>query len=283
MILYRLLRIDFICGIYATYKRIAVWICICIGWFIFFFLQTKNIVGESLSISCLDYLLYLFAAEYSYDPSMNLPFPIPYQYLSVIISLFFVTGSYPQENLSTLGRHVLLFSHSRRKWWLSKYLWTQFIANFMFLLLCLVAFVLSRFTGRVNVSVTCASPLIADLRIFATMPLLNQVYWVVIVPLSISLAIISLQLYLSLHIGNTLSFLGCVSFIFISAYYTSPYLIGNLSMLRRVKELLELENKMYLFALIIPIGINLLFLILGTIKFGTYDVMGKGVMKEESS
>lgn len=180
-----------------------------------------------------DYLLHPFAGmkEYVYRP--NQLFDIPALWLLVFLLFSYFTLSYPYRDLQNIGQTVMVSSESRVMWWLSKCLWVcvsvicfYIVAGLSTLLFVLLA------GGDTSLTVSQIMPSILDFgRMVKDGP---WDFGILLIEYPImTIAICLFQLLLSLLIKPLPSYIFTISMLFLSAYFKTPFLLGNYLMSAR--------------------------------------------------
>ncbi len=184
-------------------------------------------------LNSMDYFLHIFEGMQSFDQFSDEKFQIPITWFLINMIVFYFTGKYPYSELyNNHGANVLLKGGSRRKWFFSKWLWS---------ILCVILYY---FVAYVFVLIFCLAvqvPISFDIKPIEYQYLLSPVLEstsidtvkVMILPIITSMAAVSIQLVVSLVTSAFMGFMFMAVLYIASAYYCTPFLIGNFSMLAR--------------------------------------------------
>ncbi len=221
----------------------------------------------------LDFLFYIFKGQAYLRPA-DLAGMLPLSWLLTMGSCLFLNLDYVWGDLSLTGQQILVRCGSRRRWFLSKCLWSG-ASTCLYLLLIL-------FSGSLLVLLTGGS-----LSLSPTPALLERMLMVpdglslstgksliltLLLPL-LSLASLNLlQMTLCLFTKSAVSFLMTLGLLFLSVYFQSPLLPGNSAMVIR-SQLVTARGIGVLSGLLFPCILILLCVLLGTWRFGHMDIL----------
>lgn len=225
--------------------------------------------------STLDYLLNIFNGMKIYVPSLSNPFEIPIIWLIPNIYVALTIFSYPTKDLSGFGKHLLLQSRNRSKWYLNKCVWVLFNVVVCYIMICLPPLLISAFTGSLFLASAggdvMAEVLLSDYGLADPSALAASVF---ILPILTSLALSSIQLFLEFTWRPIFSFTGIVVLIIASAYFHTPFLIGNISMFLRSKFAIE-NGVTPQSGVLINLAVILICGVAGALHFRKYDILEK--------
>ena len=147
----------------------------------------------------------------------------------------FLTLDYPFHNLNGHGVQVVTRMRSRRVWWASKCIWVAVATLFYFILLYTVA---AAFCIALGIPVTLGYGTevneellhILDMEPFGTG---DAVLVLCVLPAATALAVNAVQLVLGFFLDRIYCFLATAALLFASAYFHTPFLIGNYAMVER--------------------------------------------------
>lgn len=270
MSLFRLYKHDFKSGLLRWRYLAAVGLWLVPTLIMFDMLQFYN---ESGALG--DYLLYIFRGmEPVEDVGTLEQIQLPIPWLVVVGGSLFISLDYLQNDLTTAGQQILVRCHSRKKWYLSKCLWN--ISNcFVYFCFGLAApTVLSLVDGGLELSPT--SELTASLFWSAVPTELSgsSVFTVaVVLPLLTMAALNMLQMTLCLFLKPIFSFLSCVCLLIVSLFWCSPFSLGNGAMALRSSVMASNGINPAVCA-VSCITVLLICVIVGIIKFQSYDILG---------
>ncbi len=239
---FKLIRYDLKVGFSTTYKRYLMAAALFIVIFISFQLllhpfhpAAHNIPEGNLG----SLLLYAFGGMEEYIPSPGEPFRFPAFWMLLYLLLSYITLYYPFNDLEEFGQHLLIRSGGRKLWWLSKCIWNLSSVVCFFLLAWLIFAVGCLVTGT-SLSLELSTKVTGMLQInpekYAQFPasLTLQIF---LLPLLVMAALNLFQMTLSLFIKPFYSFIATAAVLITSAYYLSPFLIGNYAMPLRSDQL----------------------------------------------
>lgn len=179
----------------------------------------------------LDQITGFFRGLPEYHLSETGTFELPFPWLIFHVYLLFLVGFYPVTDLSYSGGQTLIRAGNRKYWLYSKLAWTFITVLSYYLMLAVVSFTCSVFTGGLEGSATYIQYVIGlDFENISTIDILT--YWW-IMPMLTSFAICTVEVILSLFIDPVLSFLTMFSVLIASVFWMTPLLLGNFSMLLR--------------------------------------------------
>lgn len=132
---------------------------------------------------------------------------------------------YPVNDLNELGLQSMLLSRSRRKWIMSKFIWTALMVCIFYALtfgiLLLESIIQNNFSEEI-ISLSMKAFLMGD-------------KWFIpyILPMLSDIAIAVLQMTLSFLTNPFLAYIFSIIYLIISVYVKNAFLLGNYSMLLR--------------------------------------------------
>lgn len=178
----------------------------------------------------MDYYLYAMKGMETYKITQESIFRVPIYWFLFHIMLAYHIGDYAESDLKKYGRQVMMKSKTRMNWWFSKCIWCIVSVLSYYLVAMLAQIPLTVFfegSLSVRVSVDIMKNFGAGLIYLDN----RQMIMIgVLLPIVISCAVSMIQLLGSVVVGAVQSYAFiCVLYV-LSAYYTSPYLIGNYTM-----------------------------------------------------
>lgn len=228
-------------GIRAQWKRYVLFAFFCFTASLFLWSQIQgNNTHQDMTLkgTLADYLLNFFHGMESYEPSSQTKFNIPIIYMGIFIFISFIIGNYTMNDLSHRGIQIVIRCQSRYQWIFSKILWnlTAVCAAYMIVLLISVLFggnsteltaeIADRMMHFNNVKESGLSDNMLLLRMFG-------------MSILVSISVAQLQMAISLLLSPVIAYFIVIAGAFLSAYMTSPYLIGNYYMLQRSSMFLD--------------------------------------------
>lgn len=215
------------------------------------------------------YQAFLGIIEYTKDRTSQFTLPILVMLFQLI--LLFLVGSYPKQGMCGYGKAVFFESGSKRIWWMSKYIWM--VCNILFyyaafFLVLIVCTALEQSEGAIFS--LQASEIFAMTGASAAKFLQN----LLLLPLLTSFTMGAIQLLLSVFVKPVWGYAACIVILIVSAYLTSPYLIGNYFMMARNADMaggpIHLQSG-------ICINVLLCFVVwaAGAVKIKHYDLLSR--------
>ncbi|SHH70975.1 hypothetical protein SAMN02745196_01142 [Clostridium collagenovorans DSM 3089] len=257
-------------------------IILCIDYII----KVKGITfGQEVTLSFADYYMYIFGGVKEgvvfgmkdYIPSPTTNFIMPIMWSIVFITLFYGTLNYPFNDMSGIGKQILIRTKGRISWWISKCIWNLICCLFFFSIILGVIWIFCLITG-------------AEISGKINVQLLNSVYntkieeidgnnilmpvYMFVLPIIVTSAISIMQMTISLFIKPIFSFLVTVVLLVFSAYVLSPCLIGNFLILIRFDYIVANGLNFYM-GIFVSIFVIVCSIIIGVLKFRHYDIINK--------
>lgn len=231
------MRADLLAGFSECWRRILLVMGIGMTVIGLWLLEAKGFGYDNLDFTLGDTLSACLGGIEVFDPERDLRFRLPSAWLLTLLSICFVTSTYPYRDLMGFGRNLLISSGSRWRWWLSKCTWVTVTALTSCLALILVCAAFSLLLGG-DLSLSLGKEAADSMRIWVdsgqSRHLLGfALCWLCAVP-----SVCLLQLVLSLAIKPVLSFGATGLVLLMSAYYFSPLLLGNYIMVARTRSII---------------------------------------------
>ena len=264
---------------YGLFKR-GMWTRYIL-WFALFALFSLEFSGRLASLELSqytygDYLLYIFGGMREYVPAPSEPFQIPYLWLINHIGVLYFTLHYMHDDLEGVGQQMIVRSGNRTAWWLSKCVWNTAVV----LLLYSIAWGAVLLLAGANHAIRSfeISPFMAEIMVVGPYQLPKSDWSITgeitFLPLLVTLAVSQLQMLLCLVIRPIFSYVVSVTAFIASAYYLSPFFLGNYAMALRSSKIVS--NGV---SRITGIGICFLLIltgiVLGSVIFAKYDILSK--------
>lgn len=230
--------------------------------------------GTSRSLG--DLALYIFGGMKKFIPTPGAVFPFPIVWLLVMALACFSSLWYPLNDLYGFGKTLLTACQSRKRWYLAKAMWCgvtvslYFALGWVVLLLGCLAMG-GKFTWTISpymmelMEITDVASTVEEWRLTLQLTLLP---WLVAVTLS------QLQLCLSLWMQPVLGWVVSIVVLLSSAYYASPFLLGNYAMALRDQQVLS-DGVIWQVGVLYCMGLLLPCVLAGLISFKHADILGK--------
>lgn len=227
------------------------------------------------TVSFGDYWFYLYGGMKEYVPAPENPFQVPIIWIIVLVSVSFLVLNYPVRDMCGVGSQILVQTGGRSKWWFSKCVWNvlstftyHFILITVTVLLCAVYHIDMNIKYNIELQKTLFhmevdAPLVAH----TTIPIV-----VFILPVLFSMAINLVQMTLSLFIKPVFSFLTVCVLLISSAYFLSPFMLGNYAMPLRC-QLIYSGGVSYRLGIIVSVMLMVISVVTGLLCFKRYDIL----------
>lgn len=237
----------------------------------FYKLMSRSFQRGDINVipGALDYIVYFFGGMKCIDS--NATFEIPINWMTIQVLVIGCVSIYPVNDLYGGGCIILLQFGSRMKWWISKCLWSilqVFILYFIFfsgMIICCIFFG-GDWNYHTQIAVKMASVTIANSKFLIIV--------IAISPIVYSIIAAIVQINLSLVVGPINSFACMVAYHILSIYCSNSFLLGNYSMIYRIKNLTG-EGVDWQTGLVLCSFIFIIVMILGTWRFCKSDIIGK--------
>ncbi len=229
-------------------------------------------------VSFGDILVYAYGGMARYIPSPDRGFEFPIIWITIFITITFITMNYPTKNLMGIGSQILVRTGGRFLWWRSKLIWNVLITSTYHVLFLLGLTVLSGING-IPLNLQIHTELIRHMfEIDMSVPIIDR-KWItiamIILPILISIVLNLFEMVLSLFIKPIFSFLLVSVILISSAYLYVPWMIGNYAMILRYSWMVE-DGFRYYEGFVIAAMIAVVLLLIGHIRFKHYDILSRG-------
>ena len=224
--------------------------------------------------SFMDCCISIFKGMDVYIPSSENIFQIPIEWLTIQVMVSLLILSYPTQDLYMYGTQILTRTNQKAMWWLSKCIWNIVTTICFYLVGIGTIFVFTVFYGEVSLVPTAKiSELMNQLPIqsYDQSKLLIAVF---ILPLVTSIALSLMQMTMAFILTPIYSYLIIVCISVASAYFYTPVLIGNFSMLMR-NEVIFSSGINSFWAMIICLSLIIISTVIGCFYFKNYDILKK--------
>lgn len=229
----RMILHDFTFGLSQNISKYLLFVFLFAFFSVRYFLSFDHMLNPLPEGSVMDCIMHIFKGMAVYIPGSDEPLMIPITWLLIQVVLALLVFSYPTKDLYSYGTQVLLRSRQRNIWWISKCIWnisTIIIAyGIGFLTITIVTAIYGELSLIPNVQVNQEMS-----ALWIQSSELTALYIaVLLLPLLTTIAMSLLQMLLSFLLTPIYSFLIVVCILVASAYFCSPLLIGNYTMLCR--------------------------------------------------
>lgn len=173
-------------------------------------------------------MLYFFRGKEPVEIRWNLEsFEMPVLWLFVMGGCLYMMLDYFLDDLTQGGQQILIRCGSRHAWFLSKCLWNLLGCCLYFFMAALTAWIFSHSLSGAFFGDMEQLMLVLPLRQTPTLSWEQEILATVIYPLLTLWAVSMLQMTLCLIVKPVISFLISLSLLTLSAYVSSPWILGN--------------------------------------------------------
>jgi hypothetical protein len=238
-------------------------------------LNATGFFGDEMRAGFSDYLAYLYGGMDKYVPGPSMPFLFPSRWAMIFLSAAFATLTYAYKDMQSYGQQILVRMRGRISWWLSKCVWNA-AKTLLYHSLCFLACVMFCIFAGVSLSGGMDKDILY--AVFNTsrenIPQAAGAWptSMLLLPVLISVGLNLAQMTLSLFVRPVFSFLALAFLMIISAYFTSPYLIGNYAMPMRYDAVILGGVNIHA-GWIIGCAFIVVPVLAGALRFRRYDIL----------
>ena len=248
---------------------------------IFDMLLKNSRVLNSSNATVTDLGMYFFRGMGEYEVGNGNIFQFPSVWMLFNLLLFYFVLYYPFNDLMGYGRQVLLLTRSRGAWWLSKCVTTT-VGVLVYFMIAYIEITLYSLIAKIKFSAFVSAEAVSEIvelgtqdsnfsQLFMQEPMFIAVF---VLPLLVAVALALLQMLVSLLCKPFYSYILTITILLVSAYYLSPFVIGNYAM--TIRSDLVLSNGVNQNAgLIITFATIIASVIAGYFVFQRYDILNK--------
>lgn len=287
---YRLLRYDIRKGLVSDYKKLLIVVAISVAFCIQFRWEYTSHFSSLTEASFGDILFFAFSGISKYTFSPDRPFLFPALWVLLLVLPMFLVLYYPFYDLLGFGKNILIQVGRRRTWWLSKCAWTAvYIMTYFMIIYAVTALfcIVMRVPLSTQISGDAYDMVVmkdydpmtpnSEGHLVEFMGRMNIQLFVLPVMSMVALALF--QMMLSLIISPIYSFIISVGILISSAYYMSPFLIGNYGMTKR-SDLIYSNGMSAAHGILLSLGMAVFSIVLGMIVFNRTDVLSQPIRDE---
>lgn len=277
---FKILKYDLKNTIIKNYKNyILTFFVFC--WFLLdAYMRILNSDISIKDVTITEMVMFIFNGMKEYIPGGEESFSFPMMWMVIFVLLLFFTLYYPYNDIMGYGKNVLIASTSRTVWWLSKCVTT--------ICICIVYF----FTAALSIFIFAFSfglkfELTVDPEVFSRLlrqgipegfnlspEPLYMVLTVFVLPFIFAIAMCLFQMLLTLIIRPFASIIVVTAIFMVSAYYVSPFMIGNYAMTQR--SICFISNGVNpIVGVVIMASIIVFSIVVGTVLFNRYEILEK--------
>ena len=219
----------------------------------------------------------LFFVWRGFQFGMGEQFRFPIQWIILLGGMLYTSLNYPRQDIGTYGQQMLIRMDSRMTWWLSKWTWL-FLNSLILFLTYIVTIILFSICKGVPFALA-SSPDMTDLLYINYWDYIsislsgNKVKLIsIMLPFLVLFSLSTLQLLFTLIISPMFSFFLILSVLIVSAFATSPFLIGNYAMSQRSTFMIKNGVNPCEGIWILVIAILIIFIV-GAVMFKRTDIL----------
>lgn len=206
----------------------------------FVFIDIVFIVGintmfadTNVKCSISDIMLNIFIGNKSCDPAEGNGVNIAINWIVFHALLFSSIGFYLIDDLKKSATQIILRTKSRTLWWTSKIIWCTVLVVSYYLLFFICAVLCGFFSGNITFS-------LSDEIVFELYEITVQgvsvgktIFTIIVLPMIVSISFAIVNAFISLIVKPIISLILVVCYLVASAFYESPILLFNYSMVWR--------------------------------------------------
>lgn len=206
----------------------------------FVFIDIVFIVGintmfadTNVKCSISDIMLNIFIGNKSCDPAEGNGVNIAINWIVFHALLFSSIGFYLIDDLKKSATQIILRTKSRTLWWTSKIIWCMVLVVSYYLLFFICAVLCGFFSGNITFS-------LSDEIVFELYEITVQgvsvgktIFTIIVLPMIVSISFAIVNAFISLIVKPIISLILVVCYLVVSAFYESPILLFNYSMVLR--------------------------------------------------
>lgn len=202
-------------------------------------------------------------------------FVMPTMWMVFVLWMMFTSLYYPFVDLNGIGKHIMAISGKRGIWWLSKCVWAAVNTTVTYLLIFAASFLSGLcFGAKPSMESNWYLARELNMRVDNLTTTATWDIWPVFLLTGLTLvALVLLQLALSVAVKPLFSYLLLAAYLFAGAYVQSPIFFGNYTMGAR-SILLVTTGLEPGFGALISIWIIALSVAIGYILFQRKDILG---------
>lgn len=278
---FKILKYDLKNTIIKKYKNyILTFFVFC--WFLLdAYMRILNSDISIKDVTITEMVMFIFNGMKEYIPGGEEAFAFPIMWMVIFVLLLFFTLYYPYNDIMGYGKNVLIASTSRTVWWLSKCVTTICICIVYFFTAALSIFIFV-FSFGLKFELTVKPEVFSRLLVLGGIPEgfnlspepLYMVLTVFVLPFIFAIAMCLFQMLLTLLIRPFASIIVVTAIFMVSAYYVSPFMIGNYAMTQR--SICFVSNGVDpVVGVIIMASIIVFSIVVSTVLFNRYEILEK--------
>lgn len=232
------------------------------------------------NVTVTEIVMFIFNGMKEFVPGSEEPFSFPIMWMVIFVLLLFFTLYYPYNDIMGYGKNVLIASTSRTAWWLSKCVTTICIC-IVYFFIAAMSILIFAFAFGLKFELTVKPEVFATLLRYGIHEGFNlspeplyMVLTVFVLPFIFAIAMCLFQMLLTLIIRPFASIIVVTAIFMVSAYYVSPFMIGNYAMTQR--SICFVSNGVDpVVGVIIMASIIVFSIVVSTVLFNRYEILEK--------
>lgn len=232
------------------------------------------------NVTVTEIVMFIFNGMKEFVPGSEEPFSFPIMWMVIFVLLLFFTLYYPYNDIMGYGKNVLIASTSRTAWWLSKCVTTICIC-IVYFFIAAMSILIFAFAFGLKFELTVKPEVFATLLRYGIPEGFNlspeplyMVLTVFVLPFIFAIAMCLFQMLLTLIIRPFASIIVVTAIFMVSAYYVSPFMIGNYAMTQR--SICFVSNGVDpVVGVIIMASIIVFSIVVSTVLFNRYEILEK--------
>lgn len=276
MMFFKVLRYDLQNGTLKAFRKFLLAIAIFLISALDFSLRAPSMQARlnAAHATLGDYFAYVNFGMREYVVGSPEPFRFPALWMLFLLFALYMVLYYPYNDLYGYGKQVLVNARSRTSWWFAKCAWLIVSQIIYFALFFLTVTLFAKARGAVmtlEVSEYIFVYNIPPTDLQFPLPGSFNVE-LLLFPFLLVVALGLLQLLLSLVIRPILSYVVSIALLIASAYYVSPFMVGNYAMLARSNQVV-LHGVDSTMGIIYLAGIAVFSMVVGWLYFYRFDIL----------
>ena len=232
------------------------------------------------NVTVTEIVMFIFNGMKEFVPGSEEPFSFPIMWMVIFVLLLFFTLYYPYNDIMGYGKNVLIASTSRTVWWLSKCVTTICIC-IVYFFIAAMSILIFAFAFGLKFELTVKPEVFAVLLRYGipegfnlSPEPLHMVLTIFVLPFIFAIAMCLFQMLLTLIIRPFASIIAVTAIFMVSAYYVSPFMIGNYAMTQR--SICFVSNGVDpVVGVIIIASIIVFSIVVSTVLFNRYEILEK--------
>jgi len=221
-----------------------------------------------------DYFLFIFHGMKIFNP-VDKDFQVNIFWVLVNIYLSYIVSFYPFKDLNGYGQLMLLRSHKRSYWWISKCVWNVLSVTFFYIIVCVITSLFALFTGKMDVEIHKNVQLYFSEINVEGLSRQRILLIAFLLPLIASVAISLFQMLISMILRPLVGFTLTILIICSSIFYCTFWLPGNYIMIMRNESFLPGSGIKFSNGIIVSAIISIFSIFVGLYFFNKKDIFSQ--------